>query len=69
MPTSRTYLVEGMTCGSCAGKVSDKVAELVGVEDLDVDLATGGLTLHSQEPVDDETVRAAVEEAGYKVVS
>ena len=32
-----------------------------------VDLASGGLTVTSTEPVDEAAVRAAVEEAGYQV--
>ena len=67
MPTSRTYVVAGMTCGSCAGKVSDQVEQLDAVEDVDVDLATGQLTLHSSTPLDDAAVREAIERAGYQV--
>ena len=37
--------------------------------DVDVDLASGGLTVTSERPLDDAAVRAAVEEAGYQVVA
>ena len=35
---------------------------------VDVDLASGRLTVSSEQPVDDAAVRAAVAEAGYQVV-
>lgn len=60
-----TYRVEGMTCGSCAGKVSDRVEQIAGVQDIDVDLATGQITLTSDTVLDDDTVRNAVQDAGY----
>ena len=34
---------------------------------MNVDLASGGLTVTSESEVDDAAVRAAVEEAGYQV--
>ena len=68
MGNSKTYVVAGMTCGGCAGKVSDQVEKLDAVEDIDVDLATGTLTLHTHAPLDDGDVHDAIERAGYKVV-
>lgn len=67
--SDNTYIVEGMTCGSCAGKVTDKVEQIPGVTDVDVDLSTGGVTLSTDAPVSDETVKQAIEEAGYKVTA
>ena len=65
--TTATYTVTGMTCGHCVAAVSEEVGGLPGVTDVAVDLATGGLTVTSDAPVDDDAVRAAVEEAGYEV--
>jgi copper chaperone len=67
MSTERTYTVEGMTCGHCVASVREEVGELEGVEAVDVDLATGRVTVTGD--VDDAAVRAAVDEAGYEVVS
>lgn len=64
-----TYVVEGMTCGGCAGKVTDKVEKIPGVTEVDIDLASGGITLTTESPVSDEAVKQAVEEAGYKLAS
>ncbi|QKT10898.1 heavy-metal-associated domain-containing protein [Rhodococcus sp. W8901] len=69
MPTDRTYLVAGMTCGSCAGKVTRHVERIPGIIGVDIDLATGGITLTSEGPVSDADVRQAVENAGYKLTT
>ena len=66
MATS-TYTVAGMTCGHCVSAVTEEVTALPGVTDVDVDLASGRLTVTSDAPVDDDAVRAAVDEAGYEL--
>ena len=63
-----SYTVAGMTCSHCVASVSEEVAEVTGVESVDVDLARGRLTVGG-EGVRDEDVRAAVAEAGYEVVA
>ena len=65
--STATYTVVGMTCGHCISAVTDEVSQLPGVTAVDVDLASGGLTVTSDAPVDESAVRAAVEEAGYEV--
>ena len=63
--STQTYTVTGMTCGHCVASVTEEVQEIAGVTDVKVDLASGSLTFTSDAPVDDATVKAAVEEAGY----
>ena len=65
--TQSTYTVSGMTCDHCVGAVRTEVAGLSGVTEVDLDLASGRVTVTSDEPLDDAAVRAAVEEAGYQV--
>ena len=65
--STATYTVTGMTCGHCVSAVTEEVSGLPGVTDVRVDLASGGLTVTSDAPLDDDAVRAAVEEAGYEV--
>lgn len=62
-----TYTVTGMTCGHCATSVSEEVREIAGVTDVAVEVATGAVTVTSTQPLDRETMQAAVEEAGYKL--
>ncbi len=61
------YVVTGMTCGHCVASVSEEVGEIAGVTDVQVDLASGGVTLRSDRPVSEAEVKAAVEEAGYRL--
>ena len=65
--TTTSYTVVGMTCGHCVNAVTEEVSAVPGVTGVDVDLASGGLTVTSEAPVDEAVVRAAVEEAGYQV--
>ena len=68
MSTS-TYTVVGMTCGHCVASVTEEVSQIAGVNDVKVDLASGGLTVSGVSDVDDAAVRTAVEEAGYQVAA
>lgn len=67
MPTA-TYSVRGMTCNHCVGAVSTEIGALPGVSGVTVDLATGTVTVTSEQPLDTAAVRAAVDEAGYELV-
>lgn len=66
MSEQRTYEVRGMTCGHCRAAVMDEVGALAGVAEVQVDLASGRMTV-TGEALDDAAVAAAVEEAGYEV--
>jgi copper chaperone len=59
-----TYAVQGMTCEHCVASVREEVAEVPGVTAVDVDLATGRLTV-AGEGVPEDAVREAVAAAGY----
>ncbi|MFC8615454.1 heavy-metal-associated domain-containing protein [Micromonospora purpureochromogenes] len=63
-----TYQVQGMTCGHCVNSVSTEVSAIQGVSDVQVDLASGRVTVTSESPLDTDSVRAAVDEAGYDLV-
>jgi copper chaperone len=71
-PTStgetRAYTVRGMTCSHCVLSVREEVSDVPGVRAVDVDLASGRVTVTGQE-IDDDAVRAAVAEAGYEVAA
>jgi len=63
--TSTRFQVAGMTCAHCVSSVTAEVTALPGVTGVRVDLATGTLEVAADGPVDEEAVRAAVDEAGY----
>jgi copper chaperone CopZ len=64
--TTRTYSVYGMTCSHCVLSVREEVSELAGVQAVEIDLASGRMTVVGE--ASDEQVKAAVAEAGYEVV-
>ncbi|MEQ4300293.1 heavy-metal-associated domain-containing protein [Plantactinospora sp. B6F1] len=66
---TQSYQVKGMTCGHCANAVSTEVGAIPGVTGVNVDLASGAVTVTSNDPVDPERLRAAVDEAGYELVA
>ena len=64
---STTYTVSGMTCGHCVSSVTEEVAQIAGVSSVDVDLATGQVTVTSENELDPVQVQRAIEEAGYQL--
>lgn len=64
-----TFNVTGMTCDHCVGAVTSEVGAVPGVTGVDVDLASGRVTVTSDQPLDPAAVHAAVDEAGYEVVT
>ncbi|WP_182876424.1 heavy-metal-associated domain-containing protein [Microbispora sp. H10670] len=64
----KVYSVSGMTCGHCVSSVSGEIGKVGGVTGVTVDLPTGAVTV-SGSGFTDEEIRAAVEEAGYTLVS
>lgn len=62
------YTVSGMSCGHCEGAISAELSELAGVTSVKAVAATGEVTVVSTAPLDEEAVRAAVDEAGYELV-
>lgn len=62
------YQVKGMTCGHCEGAVSSEISELAGVVSVTAVASTGQVTVVSAAPLDEDAVRAAVDEAGYELV-
>lgn len=64
-----TYRVEGMSCDHCVRAVTAEVSLIDGVTQVDVDLATGEVAVTSEAPLAAEDVHAAVDEAGYELVS
>lgn len=65
--TESVYTVQGMTCSHCVASVTEEVGAIAGVQDLEVDLATGRVALTSEQPVSDAQIADAVREAGYEL--
>lgn len=69
MSTTTIFTVTGMTCGHCVAAVTDEVSKLDHVNSVEVDLATGAVTVESDGPIDQIQFAAAVDEAGYEVAT
>jgi copper chaperone CopZ len=65
-----TVGVQGMTCGHCVHAVTEEISAIPGVTDVSIELVNGGtsqVTISATEPIGDEAISAAVDEAGYVV--
>ncbi|WP_208029406.1 heavy-metal-associated domain-containing protein [Rhabdothermincola sediminis] len=69
MTVSQTFRVEGMTCDHCVAAVREEVSRVGGVAEVDVDLATGRMTIFADDAIDADEVRAAVRSAGYEIAA
>ena len=67
--TTTTITVTGMTCAHCAASVREEIGEIAGVRDVQVDVASGAVTIDSENPVDPAVIQSAVEHAGYQLAS
>jgi copper ion binding protein len=63
--STETFKVTGMTCGHCVSSVTSEVSKLDGVTKVDVDLASGSVTVESDLPIDKAAIASAVDEAGF----
>lgn len=68
MITVATYTVTGMSCQHCVDAVTAEVGRITGVEQVQVDLPTGAVTVTSASPLLLDDVRGALDEAGYDLV-
>lgn len=62
---SETYTVLGMTCGGCAKSVTNAILDAAPGADVDVDLSVKTVTVQG---ADEETVKQAIEDAGFEFV-
>ena len=62
-----TYEVTGMTCDHCVNSVKGELSQIEGVQEVKVELDSGKVSVTSGAPVDDDTVRSAVERAGFAI--
>ena len=68
--STATYQVEGMTCGHCVGSVAEAVSALDGADDVRVELVAGGASpVTVTGPASAGAVQAAIEAAGYRVLT
>ncbi|WP_433436189.1 heavy-metal-associated domain-containing protein [Nonomuraea sp. CA-141351] len=61
--------VSGMSCGHCASAIREQVLPLQGVERVEVNVPEGRVTVSGGPSLQESQVRAAIVEAGYRVVA
>ena len=61
-----SYSVPGVSCAHCQAAITNEVGVLPGVEAVDVDLETKIVSVIG-EPLDEQAIIAAIDEAGYEV--
>ena len=67
MVKNETYLIEGMSCASCAAHIEDSLKQVDDLSDVNVNFATSKLTLSRGEGIDRTEVEKIVEKSGYKL--
>ena len=65
----KTLNVEGMMCAHCKAHVEKALAGVDGVTEAVADLESKTATVTLSKDVPDETLKAAVAEAGYQAAS
>ena len=68
MSQTTNFSDDGMTCAHCVHHVTTELTAIPGVRDVSIDLRNGGssrVTVVSDEPLSDEAITAAIDEAGY----
>ena len=63
-----TINVSGMTCGHCVSAVTMELSLLPSVTEVDVDLASGQVTITSDAALEQAQLARAIDEAGYELV-
>lgn len=66
---TKTLKISGMTCNHCVNHVKNALEDLEEVRSADVSLENNTAVVALQADVSDETLRGAVEEVGYQIVS
>ena len=63
---AKVFVVDGMHCEKCAGRVTEAVNDIPGVAGV-ADLKKGIVTVSYEREVPDGQLRAAIERVGYTV--
>jgi copper chaperone CopZ len=67
--STTTWTVSGMTCGHCVTAVTEEVSAIPGVSEVVVELESGLVTVTAETDPSVEVVAAAIDEAGYTLVT
>jgi copper chaperone CopZ len=60
----KTFIIDGMSCGGCVNSLTRVLKTVPGIEPIKIEVGRAALRLDSDK-VTTETVKAAVERAGF----
>ena len=63
-----TLDIDGMACGMCEARVNDTVRKAFAVKKVSSSHSKGQTEIIADQPLDDDELKKAVEETGYKVL-
>ncbi|WP_019133222.1 heavy-metal-associated domain-containing protein [Peptoniphilus obesi] len=61
--------IEGMSCENCVKHVTESLENINELDSVKVSLLRNAAKVESKEDVEDEKLKKAIEDAGYKVTS
>lgn len=65
MSKQKEYIIEGMSCASCAMTIENAVSKIPGVDKVSVNLATEIMTVEANDSVTPEDIAKVVDGVGY----
>ena len=63
-----TLEIDGMACGMCEAHVNDTVRKAFAVKKVSSSHSKGQTEIIADQPLDDDELKKAIEETGYKVL-
>ena len=66
---TRTLKIKGMMCGHCEARVKGALESIDGVSRAEVSFKDGTAIITTSKPVDEKTLKTAVEKEGYRFIS
>lgn len=64
----KTIIIEGMSCGHCSKRVEDALKSVKGVKSIEVDLEEKKAVVVLKGEIENDVLKSAVEDIGFKVV-
>jgi len=58
-----------MSCQHCVASVTKALSEIQGITDVQVNLEKGEAVFNEQRPVGEQTIKDAISQIGFEVVS
>ncbi len=61
------YKIEGLTCGACVKLASNRIKKIAGVQEVDIDIKSGTLSITSDGELSVESLNESLADTEYKV--